>query len=115
MARRAKNRKQSPRPGAAASPLPRRRSAREDFLLVLRAAVILTLGIFIYWPSLNGDWLWDDRDLIADNRLILDPDGLWKIWLQPSVMFDFLPLKISVEWIEWRFFGEDTLGYHLVS
>ncbi len=30
-------------------------------------------------------------------------------------MFDFLPLKISVEWIEWRLFGEDTVGYHLVS
>jgi len=91
------------------------RSPREDYLLVLRAAVIVALGIIIYAPAFNGAWLWDDRDLIADNRLIRDPDGLWKIWLQPAAMFDFLPLKISVEWIEWRLFGEDTLGYHLVS
>ncbi|HEX4138983.1 MAG TPA: hypothetical protein VHY09_01445, partial [Candidatus Methylacidiphilales bacterium] len=88
MARRAKNRKESP-----ASPVsaPVRRSPREDYLLVLRAAVLLALGIFIYWPALTGDWLWDDRDLVADNALVRDPDGLWKIWLQPSVMFDFLP------------------------
>jgi Flp pilus assembly protein TadD len=117
MARRAKKQKQSAEPRASDSPQPAplRRSPQEDYVLVLRAAVILILGIFIYEPSLNGDWLWDDRDLIADNRLVHDPDGLWKIWLQPSVMFDFLPLKISVEWIEWRLFGEDTLGYHLVS
>ena len=115
MAQRAKNRKQRPKPVAADALAPARHSPQEDYILVLRAAVILSLGIFIYWPALNGDWLWDDRDLIADNALIRDSQGLWKIWLQPSVMFDFLPLKISVEWIEWRLFGEDTLGYHLVS
>ena len=114
MARRAKNRKQRTRADEPPLPAPPR-SPKDDYLLVLRAAIIVALGIFIYWPALNGDWLWDDRDLIADNTLIHDPDGLWKIWLQPSVMFDFLPLKISVEWIEWRLFGEDTLGYHLVS
>jgi tetratricopeptide (TPR) repeat protein len=115
MARRAKNRKQKNRADESLSPTPARRSPKDDYLLILRAAVIIVLGILIYAPALNGDWLWDDRDLIADNTLIRDSDGLWKIWLQPSVMFDFLPLKISVEWIEWRLFGEDTLGYHLVS
>ena len=115
MGRRAKNRKQKPGPDKSLLPSPVRRSPKDDYLLILRAAVIIALGIFVYAPALNGDWLWDDRDLIADNTLIRDPDGLWKIWLQPSVMFDFLPLKISLEWIEWRLFGEDTLGYHLVS
>jgi hypothetical protein len=110
MASRAKKRKEGA-PAAA----PARQSARDDLLLVLRAAVIIALGIYIYWPALIGDWLWDDRDLIADNPLVHDPNGLWKIWFHPSVMFDFLPLKISVEWIEWRLFGEDTLGYHLVN
>ena len=113
MDRHATNQVESPEPRAV--PVTAHRTAQDDYLLILRAAVILVLGIFIYWPALTGDWLWDDRDLIADNALIRNPDGLWKIWLQPTVMFDFLPLKISVEWIEWRLFGEDTLGYHLVS
>lgn len=111
MAKRAKNRKRGPQPGAAPAP----RTEREDAWLIAKAALLVALGFFIYWPALNGDWLWDDRDLIADNALVRDPGGLWKIWLQPAVMFDFLPLKISVEWIEWRLFGEETLGYHLVS
>jgi tetratricopeptide (TPR) repeat protein len=115
MAKRAKKRQPGAKPAAAPSPARPPRTAQDDYLLVLRAAVIVALGIFIYWPALNGAWLWDDRDLIADNLLVRDPDGFWKIWLQPSAMFDFLPLKVSVEWIEWRLFGEDTLGYHLVS
>lgn len=111
MPKRAKTRRKLSQPETA--PVPR--TAQDDVWLVVMAVVLVALGIFIYGPALNGDWLWDDRDLIADNALIHDPEGLWKIWLQPTVMFDFLPLKISVEWIEWRLFGEDTLGYHLVS
>src|ERR1700761_2714789 len=68
MARRARNRKQP-----ASPPAPTPRSPREDYLLVLRAAIIVALGVFIYAPALNGAWLWDDRDLIADNQLIHDP------------------------------------------
>jgi Tfp pilus assembly protein PilF len=88
-------------------------SSRTKFFL--RAALILVLGFWIYWPALHGDWLWDDRDLIADNALVHDPDGLWKIWFEPTDLYDYLPLKVSVEWIEWRLWGEDTLGYHLIS
>jgi tetratricopeptide (TPR) repeat protein len=116
MAKGAKKRKRSaPARTDAATPVPARRPANDDLWLMAKAAAIISLGVFIYWPALTGDWLWDDRDLVADNILIHDPNGLWKIWLQPSVMFDFLPLKISVEWIEWRLFGEETLGYHLVN
>lgn len=135
MAKRAKKENRVPRtdavattPAAPASaapvpPSPARESLRApetgpssaDVMLMLRAALILVLGFWIYWPALNGDWLWDDRDLVIDNALVHDPDGLWKIWFQPTCMFDFLPLKISVEWIEWRLWGDDTLGYHLVN
>src|SRR5690242_8415514 len=95
---------------------PASRPTIDDYKLILRAGLILALGILIYLPSLSGEWLWDDRDLIADNVLIHDPDGLRKIWFEPTTcLFDYQPLKVSVEWIEWRLFGEDTTGYHVVS
>jgi len=75
----------------------------------------VALGIWIYLPAISGEWLWDDRELVADNVLIHDPDGLRKIWLEPTCLYDYLPLKVSAEWIEWRLFGEDTTGYHLVN
>ncbi len=95
---------------------PASRSPIDDYKLILRAGLILALGILIYLPSLSGEWLWDDRELIADSVLIHDPDGLRKIWFEPATcLFDYMPLKVSVEWIEWRLFGEDTSGYHVVS
>jgi tetratricopeptide (TPR) repeat protein len=83
--------------------------------MALRASVIVVLGLAVYWPALTGDWLWDDRDLITKNALVQDPNGLWRIWLEPWRLFDFFPLVVSATWIEWRLFGEDTLGYHLVN
>ncbi len=75
----------------------------------------MAAGIWIYWPVLRGDWLWDDDTLITENHLVHDPWGLWKIWFEPTKLFDYLPLKVSVEWIEWHLWGKETLGYHLVN
>lgn len=105
----------TPRPARKTFPAPATGPTPADVKLILRAGLILALGFWIYWPALHGGWLWDDRDLVADNVLVHDPDGLRKIWFQPTCLFDFLPLKVSVEWIEWRLWGEDTLGYHLTN
>ena len=119
MGKRAKNRRHAApsKPGGApvSSGPPNKRLLSDEAKIILKAWLIVGLGIAIYWPALTGGWLWDDRDLIADNALVHDPNGLWKIWFEPGKLFDFFPLEVSVVWFEWRLFGEDTLGYHLVS
>ena len=137
MAKRAKKKSRPPEPFAAAAAsaisavapkipaaAPRARVFRRrrevgpnfaDIKVILRSALIIVVGFWIYLPALNGDWLWDDRDLIIENVLVHDPNGLWKIWFEPTSLFDYLPLKVSVEWIEWRIWGDQTLGYHLVN
>ena len=89
--------------------------AASPMTIWLQALGMVALGLWIYLPVLRGDWLWDDDILITDNHLIHDPAGLWKIWLQPTSLFDYLPLKVTVEWLEWHFWGKDTLGYHLLN
>jgi tetratricopeptide (TPR) repeat protein len=86
-----------------------------DWKLGLGALIIALATFWIYWPALHGDWLWDDDQLITQNPLIHDPDGWWKIWLQPLSLVDYFPIKVSVEWIEWHLWGSDTLGYHITS
>lgn len=81
----------------------------------LKALGMAALALWIYWPALRGDWLWDDDTLIANNHLVHDPSGLWKIWFQPTGLVDYLPLKVTLEWLEWHLWGNDTLGYHLVN
>ena len=84
-------------------------------LVFLQALTIVTAVGWIYWPALHGGWLWDDALLISENALVHDPNGWWKIWLQPQGMFDFQPVEVSVVWVEWHLWGAHTSGYHAVS
>jgi Flp pilus assembly protein TadD len=82
---------------------------------ILQALVIVATVMWIYWPAIHGQWLWDDALLISDNALVRDPNGWWKIWLQPQRMFDFQPVEVSVVWLEWHLWHGHTSGYHAVS
>jgi tetratricopeptide (TPR) repeat protein len=82
---------------------------------ILQALVIVATVLWIYWPVLHGDWLWDDTLLVRDNAVVHEPYGLWKIWFDPGSLFDYQPLKVSVVWLQWQLWGNDTLGYHLTN
>ena len=64
---------------------------------------------------MQGDWLWDDKELIRDYALIHDPAGLWRIWSDPGSMVDFYPVWTSVEWVQWHLWGNETAGYHATN
>jgi tetratricopeptide (TPR) repeat protein len=81
----------------------------------LQALVIAAAVLWIYWPELHGDWLWDDYVDITNNTVTQSPTGLWSIWFVPGSQFDYYPLKLSVQWLQWRLWGMDTLGYHLTN
>jgi protein O-mannosyl-transferase len=82
---------------------------------LLRVGLIFAAVAWIYSPVFHGGWLWDDDVLITGNLLVHHPVGLWKIWFDPGRLIDYFPLSVSVEWIEWHLWGDNTLGYHLVS
>jgi lipoprotein NlpI len=93
----------------------KRRTAPADPWRLLKAGLISLAVLWIFWPALHGNWLWDDDLLVSQNAVVQDPNGLSTIWFQPDALIDYFPLKVTVEWIEWRLFGNDTLGYHAVS
>jgi len=82
---------------------------------LLRVLVIIAAGLWAFWPAVHGDWIWDDDLLVAKNALVHDPAGLWKIWFEPNRLVDFFPLKVSVEWLEWQLWQNNTFGYHLTN
>jgi Flp pilus assembly protein TadD len=81
---------------------------------LLRAALILLAGLWVYAPTLRGGWLWDDNQEVTENPVLPDPAGLVKIWTGTSGA-DYFPLKTTVQWLEWRLWGADPAGYHAVS
>ena len=71
--------------------------------------------LWIYWPALHGDWLWDDSLYITDNPLLRNPDRLWKAWFEPGSFVEYYPIQETVQWLQWQLWGMDTLGYHLTN
>ena len=83
--------------------------------MLVKALVLVVLGVWAYWPSLHGDFLWDDLELIKNNDLIHDPLGYWKIPIQYDSFNEYYPLTGWIEWALWQGFGENVLPYHLTT
>jgi len=77
--------------------------------------VLLCLGLVaVYWPALQGRLLWNDPDYVTRPEL-RSLHGLSRIWFEPGATEQYYPLLHSVFWLEHRMWGEDALGYHLVT
>ena len=77
-------------------------------------AVIALAAAWVYSPCLRGSWLWDDSLEITQNPALREAGGWWRAWVHPQGM-DYFPLKSSLQWFEWRLWGDNPLGYHLVN
>jgi protein O-mannosyl-transferase len=84
---------------------------------LLRWAGVVTI-IAAAWcafaPALRGNFLWDDHSELTSNAEIKARDGLGKIWRGEGTL-DYFPLKSSVQWVQWRLWGERPLGYHVTN
>jgi len=82
--------------------------------VALKAAAIVGAAAFAFSPAIHGSWLWDDPAEIAENPILRDPAGLWKIWSGRAGQ-DFFPLTTSVRWVQWHLWGDQVAGYHLTN
>ena len=84
-------------------------------LRVLAGVAIIAVAAFLaYFPSLNGEFILDDDRLLTDNNLIKAPDGLHRFWFTTEAI-DYWPVTNTTFWIEWRVWGMNPTGYHVIS
>jgi len=116
MAKRSKRKTRKPasrQPGAADSP-------SADFvlsagkLLWAQAFLIVLAGAWVAAPALHGGWIRDDT-FYLNASLMNEPGRLWKIWFQPGSFIEYYPLSESVQWLQWKLWGDHTTGYHLTN
>ncbi len=75
--------------------------------------LFIGLAGVVYWPSLHGEFIWDDVDIyIVENPILKDPNGLFRFWFTNDPI-DYYPLTYSSFWVEWRLVGGRPELYHI--
>ena len=96
-------------PTPSTSSQPERRTWFGPALLL----VGLTAGAYI--PAMSGGFVWDDDDYVQDNLTLRSLAGLGQIWFQPGATRQYYPLVHTTYWLEYRLWGLDPTGYHVVN
>ncbi|HUI08140.1 MAG TPA: tetratricopeptide repeat protein [Verrucomicrobiae bacterium] len=78
------------------------------------AALILLLTVVAYVPALRGGFVYDDHQLITENRMVQASGGLYQFWFTTKPG-DYYPLTWSLWWLEWRAWDGRAMGYHVVN
>jgi len=112
MSRKKSKRREARQQARGQAPAPWRISLRT---MVIPAAVIVVAVVLAYVPALQGDYIWDDPKYVSENPVLLDPGGLTRIWTELGATVQYYPLVFTTFWLEYRLWGLDTFGYHLVN
>lgn len=81
----------------------------------LGALLILAVTAAAYYPSLSGEFIWDDDWYVSNNKLLTEPDGLRRIWFSRESPSQYFPLVYTVFLGERALWGLHATGYHLVN
>ena len=81
----------------------------------IEAAVIIAVTVFFYSKAFHAAFIWDDALYITGNRFLYTLEGLKNIWLSKDVSHQYYPLVSTTFWIEWRLWGQNPAGYHVVN
>jgi tetratricopeptide (TPR) repeat protein len=74
---------------------------------------LLVITLVAYIPVLRGGFIWDDS-LITGNPMVKASDGFHRFWLTTEPL-DYYPLTWSLWWLEWRAWGNNATGWHVVN
>ncbi|MCZ6837362.1 MAG: tetratricopeptide repeat protein, partial [Planctomycetota bacterium] len=80
--------------------------------IALAAFGIAMITLLAYLPALNSGYIWDDDDYVTRNELLLDLDGLKRIWI-PEQTPQYYPVVFTTFWVEYQLWELQPLGYHL--
>ena len=75
---------------------------------------LVCLTFASYAPVFHAGYVWDDDAWLTQNPAIRDTHGLHAIWTSVPRM-QYYPLLFTSYWVEYRLWGLEPLGYHVVN
>lgn len=84
-------------------------------ILLAGALAIITACFAAYIPAMKAGFIWDDDYYVTNNSLLTAPGGLYRIWTSGNVTSQYFPLTYTTFWFEYRLWGFNPVGYHVVN
>jgi tetratricopeptide (TPR) repeat protein len=82
---------------------------------LLMGAALLAAACAAYSPAARNAYVWDDDDHVYANPTLRSVSGLRDIWFDVGATPQYYPLTHSTYWLEYRLWGDDPKGYHVVN
>lgn len=79
------------------------------------ALALLLLVFACYYPSIQGDFIWDDDANVSANPTLRSLKGLALTWSDPHANQQFYPLTHTSFWIEYQLWELWPTGYRLTN
>jgi protein O-mannosyl-transferase len=76
--------------------------------------LIVVVTVLAYLPAIRGGLLWDDDGHVTRPEL-RSLDGLRRIWFELGATQQYYPLLHSAFWLEYKLWGDNTIGYHFAN
>lgn len=76
-------------------------------VLIASAAILVTLLLCLYWPALQGRFVFDDLSLPFSKIARDEPLSAWLSGVRPLLMFTY--------WVNYQLGGTSPDGYHLTN
>jgi tetratricopeptide (TPR) repeat protein len=83
-------------------------------VFMARAALIVLITFAVYLPVVRGGFVFDDYPLITENGMVRADNGIRLFWSGAGAA-DYYPLTGSLWWLEWRMWGDQATGYHVLN
>ena len=79
------------------------------------AAGLFLLCVLAYFPLHQAGFIWDDDSWLRFNSMVHHWRGLWYIWFVPHASIQYYPLLFTALLLQYKLWGLQALGYHLVN
>jgi tetratricopeptide (TPR) repeat protein len=92
----------------------KKKDMNEPLKTISRGIAIILITLLAYIPAMRAGFVWDDDAFLTENELIHAEDGLYRFWFTTEPP-DYFPLVSTMLWLEWRLWGMNATGYHVVN
>lgn len=103
------NRRDEAAPDASSTSAP---SSHKE--LILQTGLLATLTLAVYFPALNGRFVWDDDAWTTGIAgLFQGISGLIFLWLHPTALQQYYPLTGTSFWLDYQLWNFWPVPYHV--